>query len=210
MPGQAFPHADEKTLLLAFITQQRDGIRNAAFGLTDEQARRTPTAGALSIGGLVKHVTAMERQWIAMASATNSDASAPNSDASQTPPEEGHDEQEADYLDGFRLLEGETLADAIGALDAAGEATEAAVAALDLDAAVPVPQGVPWFPADIDAWSVRWVLLHLVEELGRHAGHADIVRESIDGATCHPLMAAVEGWPATEWLQPWAPGASAA
>lgn len=187
MPGQAFPFTDEKSLLLAFVAQQRDGIRNAAFGLTDEQARLTPTAGDLSIGGLVKHVTAMERQWIAMASL-------------QEPPA-----GEGDYLDGFRLVDGETLAGALAELDAAAIATEAAVAALDLDAAVPVPQGVPWFPADLDAWSVRWVLLHLVEELGRHAGHADIVREAIDGATCHPLMAAVEGWPATEWLQPWTP-----
>lgn len=187
MPGQAFPFADERSLLLAFIAQQRDGIRNAAFGLTDEQARQTPTAGDLSIGGLVKHVAAMERQWIAM--------------ALQVEPPVG----EGDYLDGFRLVEGETLADAVAELDAAGIATEAAVAGLDLDAPVPVPQGVPWFPADLEAWSVRWVLLHLIEELGRHAGHADIVRESIDGATCHPLMAAVEGWPATEWLQPWTP-----
>ena len=194
MPGQAYPHADEKTILLAFIAQQRDGIRNAAFGLTDEQARLTPTAGALSIGGLVKHVTAMERQWVDIALQREGDA----------------DEQEADYFDGFRLLEHESLAGAIAELDAGGAATEAAVATLDLDAAVPVPQGVPWFPADLDAWNVRWVLLHLVEELGRHAGHADIVRESIDGATCHPLMAAVEGWPATEWLQPWAPVSPAA
>ena len=106
MPGQAFPFSNEKSLLLAFIAQQRDGVRNAAFGLTDEQARLTPTAGDLSIGGLVKHVTAMERQWIAM--------------ALQTPPEDSQDEQETDYLDGFRLLDHETLADAIAALDAAG------------------------------------------------------------------------------------------
>ena len=187
MPGQPYPHADEKDLLLAFVRQQRDGVRNAAFGLTEEQARLTPTAGDLSIGGLVKHVAAMERQWIAMACLEELPAS------------------QGDYLDGFRLVDGETLEGAVAELDAAGAATEVAVAGLDLDAAVPVPRGVPWFPADLDAWSVRWVLLHLVEELGRHAGHADIVRESIDGATCHPLMAAVEGWPATEWLQPWAP-----
>lgn len=141
---------------------------------------------------MVKHVTAMERQWIAM--------------ATQAPPS-SPDEQEAGYLDGFRLFEGETVADALAALDTAGAAAEKAVAELGLDAPVPVPKGVPWFPQDLDAWSVRWVLLHLVEELGRHAGHAghaDIVREAIDGATCHPLMAAVEGWPATERLQPWA------
>ena len=68
---------------------------------------------------------------------------------------------------------------------------------------MPVPKGVPWYPDDVDAWSVRWVLLHLIAETARHAGHADIVRESIDGATAFPLMAAAEGWPATEWMQPW-------
>jgi len=62
-----------------------------------------------------------------------------------------------------------------------------------------------WFPDDVEAWSLRWVLLHLVEEIGRHAGHADIVRESIDGATMYELMAGAEGWPATDWLQPWTP-----
>ncbi len=73
----------------------------------------------------------------------------------------------------------------------------------DLGQAVPVPKGVPWFPDDVESWSVRWVLLHLIEETARHAGHADIVRESIDGATMYELMAAAEGWPATEWLLPW-------
>jgi hypothetical protein len=62
----------------------------------------------------------------------------------------------------------------------------------------------PEFPDDIEAWSVRWVLLHLIAETARHAGHADIVRESVDGATAFPLMAAAEGWPATPWRQPWA------
>ena len=56
-----------------------------------------------------------------------------------------------------------------------------------------MPKGVPWFPDDVDAWSVRWVLLHLIEEIGRHAGHADIVRESIDGATMYELMAGGRG-----------------
>ncbi len=41
------------------------------------------------------------------------------------------------------------------------------------------------------------MLLHLIEEIGRHAGHADIIRESIDGANMYELMAGVEGWPAT-------------
>ena len=76
--------------------------------------------------------------------------------------------------------------------------TEAVIAAIpDLGQPVPVPKDVPWNPPDVDAWSVRWVLLHLIEETARHAGHADIVRESLDGATAFPLLAAAEGWPAT-------------
>ena len=84
--------------------------------------------------------------------------------------------------------------------------TTAVIAAVpDLGQAVPVPKGVPWFPDDVDAWSVRWVLLHLIQETARHAGHADIVREVLDGATAYPLMAAAEGWPKTDWMQPWEP-----
>ena len=64
----------------------------------------------------------------------------------------------------------------------------------DLDAAVPVPHDIPWFPKDQEAWSVRWVILHVINELARHAGHADIIRESIDGATMYELIAGLEGW----------------
>ena len=64
--------------------------------------------------------------------------------------------------------------------------------ATDLDQPVPIPRDVPWFPRDVDFWSARWVLLHLIEETARHAGQADIIRESIDGATFYELMAAAE------------------
>ena len=194
MPGQAPPATDERELLLAYIAQQRDGVRNAAYGLTDEQARLTPTAGTLSIGGLVKHVAAMEQGWI---------------DIVLQRDRGGSDDREAAYEDNFRLAPDETLAEALARFDAVEKETEAVVAGIGhLDQPVPVPKGVPWFPDDVEAWSVRWVLLHLIEEIARHAGHADIVRESIDGATAFPLMAAAEGWPATDWMQPWRPSAS--
>ena len=188
MPGQAPPLTNESDLLLAFSEQQRDGIRNAAYGLTDEQARLTPSASSLSIGGLVKHAIDMERGWIDMVLQRNQGAS------------------QANYEDNFRLGPDETLAGVLASYDDVARETAEVIAGIsDLGQAVPVPKGVPWYPDDIDAWSVRWVLLHLIEEVARHAGHADIIRESIDGATMYELMAAVEGWPATEWLKPWQP-----
>jgi uncharacterized damage-inducible protein DinB len=191
MPGQVPPLTDEKQLLLGYIAQQRDGIRYAAFGLTDAQGRLTPTKSSLSIGGLVKHVTEMEQGWLDMV-------------LQRKRPVSATDEQ-ASYEDNFRMRDDETLAEVLARLVEVGRETEAVLAGVDLDRPVPVPKGVPWFPQDVDAWSVRWVLLHLIEEIGRHAGHADILRESIDGATMYELMAAAEGWPATDWLEPWQP-----
>ena len=193
MPGQAPPLTDERELLLAYVAQQRDGIRYAAHGLTDDQARLAacPTT-TLTIGGLVKHVTAMEQNWIDMVLQRRRGGS--------------QEEQQAAYADQFRLRPDETLAGALGRYqEVAAETEEVIRGVADLGQDVPVPKGVPWFPRDVDAWSVRWVLLHLVEETARHAGHADIVREAIDGATMFELMAAAEGWPATEWLKPWEP-----
>jgi uncharacterized damage-inducible protein DinB len=180
------PVADERSGLLAYLAQQRHVLRVAAFGLTDEQARLTPTAGSLSVGGLIKHVAHTEQGWMddVLQRQVPGDAEF--------------------YLDGFRLTEHETLAEVLDFYERVAEETERIIDGIpDLGQAVPVPKDVPWFPKDVEAWSVRWVLLHLIEETARHAGHADIVRESIDGATAYPLMAAAEGWPETQWLKPW-------
>jgi Protein of unknown function (DUF664) len=109
----------------------------------------------------------------------------------------------AGYLAGFHLQPDETLAGVLALYeDAAARTDEVMAGVTDLDRDVPVAQGVAWFP---ESATVRWVLLHLIEETARHAGHADIVRESIDGGTAYPLMAAAEGWPASPWMQPWEP-----
>ncbi len=188
MPGQAPPLPDERELLLAFLNQQRDGLRFAAFGLTDEQARLAPTASPLSVGGLLKHVISMEEGWMDLVVQRSRGGG------------------QADYEENFRLGPDETLAGLLARYDEVAAETANIVRGIDdLRQDVPVPKGVPWYPDDIDAWSVRWVLLHLIEEVARHAGHADIVREAVDGATMYPLMAAAEGWPATDWMQPWEP-----
>jgi len=189
MPGNVPPVPDERHGLLAFLAQQRYVLRLAAHGLTDDQARAVPAASALSVGGLIKHTATTERGWIDL--------------MLQRPGGGGGEE---DYMANFRLGPDETLAGVLELYDQVARETEDAVAGVeDLGRPVPVPKGVPWFPQDVDAWSVRWVLLHLVEETARHAGHADIIREAVDGASAMSLMAAAEGWPATPWLQPWEP-----
>jgi uncharacterized damage-inducible protein DinB len=195
MPGQVRPVTDERDGLLQYLAHQRYVLQLAAYGLTDEQARATPTAGTLSVGGLVKHVARTEQGWV--------DLIVPRTRTTSV--EEGY----ADYVDGFTLRADETLAGVFAYYDEVARETDAVIAGVrDLGQPVPVPKGVPWYPDDVDAWSVRWVLLHLIEETARHAGHADMVREAVDGATAFPLLAAAEGWPATEWLQPWEPVAS--
>lgn len=195
MPGTPPPTPTEHAALRTFLRQQHDGIRNVAFGLTDEQAHATPSASAISIAGLVKHVTHAERGWMARVRA------APEAPA---PDQRSGADRAAEYGRDWDAT-GEDIADLLAAFDAVAVATEEAVPGLDLDTAVPVPRDAPWFPADVDAWSVRWVLFHLIEEVARHAGHGDIVRESIDGATMYELLAAAEGWPETPWLTPWRP-----
>jgi uncharacterized damage-inducible protein DinB len=190
MPANVPPVADEREGLLAFLAQQRYVVRVAAHGLTEEQARATPSASALSVGGLVKHLAEVERGWM------------------DTVLQRSRGSEDA-YGDSFRLGPEETLAEVLADYERAGQETEEIIAGIaDLGQAVPVPPA-PWFPADVKEWSVRWVLLHLIEETARHAGHADIVREHVDGATAYTLMAAAEGWPATEWVKPWEPGGSA-
>ena len=189
MPGNVPPVEGERANLLAYLEQQRYGIRLTAFGLTDDQARATPTSSALSVGGLIKHVTVTERTWM---------------DIILQREKAGTDD--AAYGEDFIVRADETLRDILEDNERCGRETEAIIADIaDLGQAVPVPRGVPWFPEDVEAWSVRWVLLHVMEEIARHAGHADILREHIDGGTMHPIMAAAEHWPETPWMRPWTP-----
>lgn len=193
MPGLVRPVTDERDALLAYLGQQRYALRVVCHGLTEEQARATPTASPLSVGGLVKHLVRGERAWVRRL-------------VREDPPVVDIGTLAQAYAQEFQLGAGETLAGVLEDYTRVGVETEATVRGLPgLDVPVPVPQGVPWFPADVPAWSARWVLLHLVEETARHAGHADILRESLDGATTFPLLAAVESWPASPFVRAWVP-----
>ncbi|KUI25674.1 hypothetical protein AU196_23040 [Mycobacterium sp. IS-1742] len=196
MPGMPPPAADERQTLIEFLAFNQNAFFSVAYGLTDEQARSTPSVSALSIGGLIKHAAGVQHGWAQRAAC-----------APEFPPPDPRpiEEQMRDYQDQYVMREDETLEGLLEALRVQNAETLRVLREADLDTPVPVPHEVPWFPHDIDHWSVRWVALHLIEELTRHAGHADIIRESIDRATMYELMAANEEWPETDFIRRWRP-----
>jgi hypothetical protein len=183
MPGLVPPLTGECETLLAYLGQQRAALRYAAHGLSDEQASARSTVSELCLAGLIKHAAQVEGAWISFVT-TGDTAMLAASD---------------DYARGFSLVEGETLDDVLALADLQARHTQRVIAEVDLGAQLPPTTDlVPWIPAGV-SWTARWIVLHLIEEVARHAGHADIIREAIDGATCWTLMAAAEGWPATDW-----------
>jgi uncharacterized damage-inducible protein DinB len=150
--GTVRPVADERDGLLSFLDQQRYVLRLAAYGLTDEQMQQAPSASELSVGAVIKHITAVERTWMDVILRRYRPRTA------------------EEWLAQFRIEPDETPEVLLGRYaDAASDTNDVIADIADLGQDVPVPKGVPWFPADVDAWSVRWVLLHLIQETARHA-----------------------------------------
>jgi hypothetical protein len=194
MPALAPPVADERSALREFMAFHQSAYFAVSYGLTDEQARSAPSISALSIGGLIKHATAMQHNWMARV------AAAPDAPRKDPRPFEVIAEE---FGEQHVMRPDETLAGLLRAFEAQNAESLRLVETADLAAAVPVPHDIPWFPKDQKAWSVRWVILHVINELARHAGHADIIRETIDGATMYELIAGREGWEIEGWVQPW-------
>lgn len=161
----------ERADLLAALTKQRHFLRLTTRDLTDEQVGLRTTVSELCLGGLIKHVGSVERNWV------NFILDGPSAMPDFTAMTEA---DYAQWADGFRLVPGETLAGVLAEYDEVARRTDGLVASLlSLDATQPLPKA-PWF-AD-EEWSARRVLLHIIAETAQHAGHADIIRESLDGA----------------------------
>lgn len=157
----------ERADLLESLATQRGFLLFTVQGLTDEQARQRTTVSELTLGGLIKHVAHTEHGWLDFI-------------------EQGSSAMEADedayaaQADSFTLREDETLAGAIEALEASGKRTAALVESLpSLDAAHALPPA-PWFEPGATR-SARRVFTHLIGEIAQHAGHADLIREALDG-----------------------------
>ncbi len=175
-PVRSSAAVGERADLLDVLGKHRALFRRTVEGLSDEQARLTPTVSALSLGGLVKHVAAIEQQWASFVvdgPAPSPDVDWANVDWTNPPPEVQA------YADGFRMLESESLTELLQTYDEIAAATDELVRRVDLDAAQPLPQA-PWFEPGA-SWSGRRVFTHVLAETAQHAGHADIIRETIDG-----------------------------
>jgi uncharacterized damage-inducible protein DinB len=160
----------ERADIAETLTKHRGFLRYTARDLTDEQAAQRTTVSELSVGGIIKHVTAVERRWASFITL------GPSAMGKWDSPE-----QMQQYVDGFRMLPGETLARLLDDYAEAARATDELVASLpDLDASQPLPEA-PWYEPGA-RWSARRVLLHITAETSQHAGHADIIREALDGA----------------------------
>ena len=144
-----------------FLDAQRIGLIRKVEGVSDELARRTPTASSLSLLGLMKHVATWEQRWFQVIMAGR-----------QVPdrwPEVTPDPHDAELV----VRDCDTVAHWIAVYREHIESSNAIAASMDLDASCA--------RTDIIECNVRYVLFHMIEETARHAGHADIIRETLDG-----------------------------
>jgi hypothetical protein len=164
----------ERADLLAALAKQRHFLCFTVRDLTDAQAAQRTTASELCLGGLIKHVALAESGWV--------DFIVGGAAAMSHGSPQWNDELAAErWKAQFAMVPGDTLAGLLERYDEVARRTDDVVATLlDLDDSHPLPEA-PWFEQGA-RWSARRVVLHLIAEISQHAGHADIIRESLDGA----------------------------
>jgi len=156
----------ERDDLLEALAAHRGFLRHTVHGITDEQARQRLTVSELTLGGLIKHVAQTEKGWADFI------VDGPQTMAMT-------EDSYAEHADGFVLREDETLEGVLADYEKIAARTDELVRTCDLDATQPLPEA-PWFPPNATR-SARRVFVHIVGETAQHAGHADILRETLDG-----------------------------
>ncbi|MFA1549926.1 DinB family protein [Actinomadura chokoriensis] len=150
----------EKESLKAGLDRHRDAVLWKLQGLDEAQARRAMTPSGTSLLGLVKHLAAVEYGWFCETFGRKTE-----------PLPFDEDDPDAD----LRVGPDETTEAIVAFYGRARAAADGVIEELDVEA-----RGTAWHGATV---TLRWVLIHMIEETARHAGHMDIVRELIDGAT---------------------------
>jgi hypothetical protein len=161
-------HADEAEMLVAFLDYYRASLLMKAEGLSDEQARAaTVPPSDLNIMGLVRHMTEVERNWFQRWFVK---AEAPSIYYSDDDPDEDRD---------MHPGPDDTLADTIAVFHREVDISrQITAAAMPGDLAAHVGESVHWAGFNPN---LRWILIHMIEEYARHCGHADLLRECLDG-----------------------------
>src|SRR5579875_850344 len=178
---------DEITGLTAYIEQQLDHLRASVYGLTEAQAKATPCRSTLSVAALVKHAAYVLRG---------------NVDRLQGVTRAFDEEGFSAYMGSLVVGEDEPVSDVLEEFDAARAAFAAMLADADPDASITEPPA-PWDGIfDARPAKTRYLLVHVVEELARHAGHADIIREQLDGASVPALVRTLEGAARSQFFEP--------
>jgi uncharacterized damage-inducible protein DinB len=165
MTSPQFTTATEREALCGFLDLQRAALIRKVQGAGDADARQAPTASSLSLLGLLKHCTLWERRWFQNIVAGHS---FPGEFPELEVPE---DEMGAED---FRVDERDTAEHWVASFNRQASISRQITAERDLDTPC------AWPP--LAHRNLRWVLLHMIEETARHAGHADIIRETIDGS----------------------------
>jgi uncharacterized damage-inducible protein DinB len=167
--------ATENTDIQTMLAEQRANFLITVRGISEEQARTRTTASELTLGGLLHHVISNERHWMTVIAELDETAEFDMAAAG------------SEYV----MAENETVAGLVAEWEEVAGATSAALETLDLDLSVPVPTA-PWAPERI--WqSARFTVLHILREISQHAGHADIIREELDGANTTQAWASEAG-----------------
>lgn len=180
---------DENDLLATFASQQIRQLATSLVGLDDAQIREIPTASGMNLATLARH---------AIVVLTGAPLVTLDPDAVPNPLTDPVD-YAAGACEPAGVRDTDTAESLIDELRAGADHLEAVIRAADLDRRIPVPEA-PWYPAELGSWPARWVAAHCIEEMARHAGHADILRESIDGKGSYELNALADGeeWPPSD------------
>ena len=161
--------ADERTTLTEFLDFFRSILLRKADGLDDSQARLQVGVSQMDMLGLIRHMGGVEQWWFSQAFAGSNEPEIWPSD----------DDEDADWHHG----PDDTLAEAVAAMQQQIAKARAVVAATEsLDQVTAIAVGPPDDPDRYGPRSLRWVMVHMIEEYARHCGHADVIRENIDGA----------------------------
>ena len=154
----------EREDLITMLDGQRDLFRITVRSITEEQARARSTVSELTLGGLLNHVSHCEKHWYDVIQAADPNAEFDMSKAA------------TEYL----ITDQQTVAGLLAEWDSIAEDMNALIRDRpSLDDSIPLPTA-PWSP-EREWWTVRQIILHVFREVAHHSGHADIIRESLDG-----------------------------